>query len=215
MRLFLHTALLAVLVATLGPAPSAYALQSYFINNEVKADNIEMFPKWMEMLTHYNAESHTLDTLCGKEQYNPCKLKDWKNFMEALKGKPRMEQLTQVNAFANRYPYIEDIVNWGLEDYWETVYEFQRKAGDCEDYAIAKFTALRALGVPNDDMRIEIVEDINLGGIIHAILIVFVDGQVYVLDNQIKQVVPAVSIYHYKPIYSINEAHWWRHIMIQ
>jgi len=203
---------LVVIIAC--PLP-LHALQSYFINNEVKADNISLFPKWTGMLTRYNTESHTLDDVCGDEQYSPCKLKDWKTLMEGLRGKSRIKQIDAVNRFVNRYPYIEDIVNWGMEDYWATVYEFQQKSGDCEDYAIAKFTSLRALGVPNDDMRIEIVQDLNLGGIIHAILIVFVDGQVYVLDNQIKQVMLAIDIYHYKPIYSINETHWWRHHMIQ
>ncbi len=193
----------------------AAAIQSYFINNEEKADNIEMFPKWMSMLSNYDKESRQLDNVCGSDKYNTCKLKEWKNFMEGLKGKSRLRQMDAVNRFVNRYPYIEDIVNWGVEDYWATVYEFQRKSGDCEDYAIAKFTSLRALGVPNDDMRIEVVQDLNLGGILHAVLIVFADGQVYVLDNQIKQVMLAVDIYHYKPIYSINEAHWWRHLMIQ
>jgi predicted transglutaminase-like cysteine proteinase len=194
---------------------AAPALQSYFINYEVRADNIDMFPKWMEMLGHYSAESHQLDDVCGKDEYSTCKLKDWKDYMESLRSLPRLQQMDAVNRYVNRYPYIEDIVNWGLEDYWATVYEFQRKSGDCEDYAIAKFQSLRALGVPNDDMRIEVVQDLNLGGIIHAILIVFYQGQVYVLDNQIKQVMRAVDIYHYKPIYSINEAHWWRHIMVQ
>ncbi len=196
-------------------APPAVALQSYFINNEVKADNIDMFPKWMDMIARYNAESHPLDSICGQERYSTCKLKEWKDFVEGLRGQRRLDQMDQINRFVNRYPYIEDIVNWGVEDYWATVYEFQRKSGDCEDYAIAKFMSLRALGVPNDDMRIEVVQDLNLGGILHAILIVFVGDQVYVLDNQIKQVILAVDIYHYKPIYSINEAHWWRHIMIQ
>jgi len=202
-------------LAMLAGLHDAVALQSYFINNEVKADNIDMFPKWMDMLNRYDNESHTLDDVCGKDRFSTCKLKEWKEFVEGLRGKPRLEQMAQINAFANKYPYIEDIVNWGLEDYWATVYEFQRKSGDCEDYAIAKWTSLRALGVPADDMRIEIVQDLNLGGVIHAILIVFADGQVYVLDNQIKQVMLAVNIYHYKPIYSINENHWWRHLMIQ
>jgi predicted transglutaminase-like cysteine proteinase len=193
----------------------AVALQSYFINNELKADNIQMFPKWTDMLARYNAESHPLDSVCGKTKYSPCKLKDWKDFEEGLRGKPVLSQLEAVNRFVNKYPYIEDIVNWGLEDYWATVYEFQRKSGDCEDYAIAKYMSLRALGVPEDDMRIEIVQDLNLGGILHAVLIVFADDEVYVLDNQIKQVMRAVDIYHYKPIYSINESHWWRHVMIQ
>jgi predicted transglutaminase-like cysteine proteinase len=209
-------AFLLLSMAALVMPLQANALQSYFINNEVESDNIEMFPKWMDMLKRYDDESQTLNDACGKDRFNTCKLKDWKLFVEGLRGKPRLEQMAQVNAFVNKYPYVEDIVNWGLEDYWETVYEFQRKnSGDCEDYAIAKYTSLRALGVPADEMRIEIVQDLNLGGVIHAILIVFADKQVYVLDNQIKQVMLAVNIYHYKPIYSINETHWWRHLMIQ
>jgi len=191
------------------------ALQSYFINNEVRADNIEMFPKWMGMLSRYDVESRMLDDVCNEDPYSPCKLKEWGKTMETLLGKPRLEQMDTVNRFVNQYPYIEDIVNWGVEDYWANVYEFQRKSGDCEDYAIAKFMSLRALGVPNEDMRIAVVQDLNLGGILHAVLIVFNEGQVYVLDNQIKQVMLATDIYHYKPIYSINETHWWRHIMIQ
>jgi hypothetical protein len=31
------------------------------------------------------------------------------------------------------------------------------------------------------------------------------------LDNQIKTVVPANSIKHYQPVYSINENGWWLH----
>jgi predicted transglutaminase-like cysteine proteinase len=196
-------------------AMPATALESYFINQEVRADNVEMFPKWMSMLAHYDAESHTLDTICGSDQYDTCKLKTWSQYIESLRGKPRLEQMDAINSYINQYPYIEDIVNWGVDDYWATVYEFQRKSGDCEDYAIAKWTSLRALGVPNDDMRIEIVQDLSLGGIIHAVLVVYVADKMYVLDNQIKRVTLASDIYHYKPIYSINETHWWQHIITQ
>ncbi len=215
MKFYLRMAIVCIGTALCFFSQPAEALQSYFINNEIEANNIEMFPKWTEMLGHYNTESHQLDGVCGKQQYSTCKLKEWKEFVEGLRGKPRLAQMNAINRFVNKYPYIEDIVNWGVEDYWADVYEFQRKSGDCEDYAIAKFMSLRALGVPDDDMRIEVVQDLNLGGILHAVLIVFVDDDVYVLDNQIKQVVKAVDIYHYKPIYSINEEHWWQHIMIQ
>ena len=196
-------------------ATPAAALQSYFINNEVKADNVDMFPKWMDMLGRYHAEADPQEKVCGKNEYSICKMEEWKTFLQGEAGKPRLTQMAEVNAFANRYPYIEDMVNWGVEDYWATVYEFQRKSGDCEDYAISKYMSLRALGFGEDDMRIIIVQDLNLGGILHAVLVVFEGGQVYILDNQIKQVMLAVNIYHYKPIYSINEKHWWRHIMLQ
>jgi predicted transglutaminase-like cysteine proteinase len=215
MEFFRRRALIIVIALIFASPHEACALQSYFINNEVKADNIEMFPKWIDMLSRYKAEATPLDAACGREEYSICKMKEWKTFIAGEQGKPRLQQMADVNAFANRYPYIEDIVNWGVEDYWATVYEFQRKSGDCEDYAIAKYMSLRALGVSGEDMRIIIVQDLNLGGILHAVLIVFLNGQVYVLDNQIKQVMLAVDIYHYKPIYSINEYHWWRHLMIQ
>lgn len=206
--------LLIVLAAFFLPR-EACAFQSYFINKEIKSDNIEMFSKWTDVLARYEATAHSLDDVCGSdEKYSPCRLKVWKKTLEGLRGKPLIEQIDGVNRLVNSYPYVEDIVNWGVDDYWETPYEFQERNGDCEDYAISKFMSLRALGVTNDQMRIEIVQDLNLGGVIHAILIVFVDGKVYVLDNQIKQVILAVDIYHYKPIYSINEEHWWRHIML-
>ena len=70
--------------------------------------------------------------------------------------------------------------------------------------------SLRALGVEGDVLRVAVVQDLNLGGIIHAVLVVYIGSTAYILDNQIKQVMLATKIYHYVPIYSINEKHWWQ-----
>jgi len=210
---YASTVLMAVLVCA--STSQALAFQSYFINREIKSDNIAMFTKWTDVLARYDEKSKSLEEVCSNERYDTCKLRGWKQELEKLRQKPLIEQIDGVNRLVNAYPYIEDIVNWGIGDYWETPYEFQDRNGDCEDYAFAKFVSLRALGVGNDKLRMEIVQDLNLGGVIHAILIVFVEDEVYVLDNQIKQVMLAVDIYHYKPIYSINEEHWWRHVMIE
>ena len=187
---------------------------TYFVNREVESDNIRMFPRWTGMLSRYSAEGHALDSVCGAPQHTPCKLKEWKEFLLELRDAPLLEKLTEVNRFLNKYPYIDDIVNWGFDNYWETPYEFQRKSGNCKDYAIAKFMSLRAIGVPNDIMRITVLKDLNLGGVIHAILVVSLNEKSYILDNQIKQVVSTDSVYHYMPIYSINEEHWWQHFML-
>jgi predicted transglutaminase-like cysteine proteinase len=61
-------------------------------------------------------------------------------------------------------------------------------------------------------MRVIILQDLNLGGIIHAVLGIYEGDELYILDNQIKQVIPARKIYHYKPIYAINEDNWWRYV---
>jgi predicted transglutaminase-like cysteine proteinase len=45
--------------------------------------------------------------------------------------------------------------------------------------------------------------------VIHAVLGVYDKGEWLILDNQSTQVMPALSIYHYKPIYGINEDAWW------
>jgi predicted transglutaminase-like cysteine proteinase len=54
------------------------------------------------------------------------------------------------------------------------------------------------------------LNDLNLG-LGHAILVVYVEGTPMVLDNQIQKVVPASSIKHYKPVYSVNDTGWWLH----
>lgn len=195
-------------------APCAWAFQSYFAAREIRASNIELFPKWTGVLERYGTEARTLENICDASPYNPCKLKEWKDFLTQQQGKKLAEQVEAVNRFVNAYPYIEDIVNWGVADYWETPYEFQKRNGDCEDFAISKYMSLRALGVPDDLMRITIVRDLNLGGIIHAILVVQLDDERVIMDNQIKQVIPALDVYHYLPVYGINETHWWQYFVL-
>ena len=121
-----------------------------------------------------------------------------------------MSQIREINDYMNRAPYITDPVNWGEKDFWATPGEFMAKFGDCEDYAISKYMSLRYLGYAEKDLRVVAVKDLNLK-IGHAILVVFYKGNPYVLDNQIKQVVPAAKIKHYLPVFSINAKAWWKH----
>jgi len=121
-----------------------------------------------------------------------------------------LDAMDRTNRVVNRHRYILDTVNWGVDDFWETPLEFHLKNGDCEDYAIAKYKMLKLLGMPADKMRIVVLRDNNLR-IYHAVLVVWIDGEPYLLDNQIRTVVSARSVNHYDPIFSINEHGWWRH----
>ena len=162
-----------------------------------------MFPKWRGMLRLFENELKT----CGPDQ---CRKTEWQAIVERLRGKDIMTQLREINTEMNKRPYITDQVNWNLPDYWATPLQFLQKGGDCEDFAIAKYMALRAVGVPVEDMRIVVLNDLNLG-IAHAVLAVYVNANPYILDNQISKVVPASTIRHYQPVYSINENGWWLH----
>ena len=64
---------------------------------------------------------------------------------------------------------------------------------------------------PAAQLRIVVLRDRRLA-LDHAITIAYVEGRVLTLDNQLASVVPADSIYHYQPYYSINEDGWWLHL---
>ena len=190
---------------TAAPADQLAAVSpaQLFGTTEIHSSNLKMFPKWRGTLQRFESELKS----CGPNQ---CRKKEWEAVIDRLRDKDLMTQLREINTEMNDKRYVTDPVNWNLPDYWATPFQFLRKNGDCEDYAIAKYMALRDLGVPIDDMRIVVLNDLNLG-IAHAILAVYVNGKPYILDNQISKVVPANSIHHYQPVYSINENGWWLH----
>ncbi len=95
--------------------------------------------------------------------------------------------------------------------HWETPFEFMRRNGQCQDYAITKFLLLRALGVPDDAMRLVVLRDIRRQ-VDHAVLVVTVAGRSLMLDNLAPRVVSAAANSDYRAYYSINEAGWWLHL---
>jgi predicted transglutaminase-like cysteine proteinase len=195
--------------SVIGSGYAYSADRSYFDMDEVRSTNLVPFPKWNKMVSRYGVQKKARSEDCGKTRFNPCEAVQWREFIRSIESKPLQAQIEEVNDWSNKHPYVEDQLNWGLNDYWETPLEFMEINGDCEDYAISKYYSMRALGLSADKMRIIIVQDFNLGGIIHAVLGVYDHDELYILDNQIKQVMPAMRIYHYRPIFGINENAWW------
>lgn len=183
-----------------------------FGSSEVRNDRLFAFKKWNGMLERYTLRDAAVDRKlpCRVGASFRCKSDEWDDFVVSLKDLSPREQIERVNSYTNASPYVNDIVNWRVRDYWETVDEFIARDGDCEDYAIAKYFALKSLGFNPSKMRIVVLEDQNLG-VPHAVLVVYLGDEALILDNQIPDVVRDSSIVHYKPIYSINEQSWWFH----
>jgi predicted transglutaminase-like cysteine proteinase len=197
-------AIAALLLMVLGAGPAeARKYPKIFGSIELFSAKTTRFPKWLGMLDRFQGGGK----LCESAT---CTTKGWKEFIVELQGKDLTTQLKEVNRAFNTHRYILDINNWGEEDYWATPFQFLKKHGDCEDYAISKYFTLKALGVPIEDMRVVALRDLNLN-LGHAVLVVYVGDQPMLLDNQIASVVPANSIRHYNPVFSINEAGWWLH----
>ena len=55
---------------------------------------------------------------------------------------------------------MSDLAQFGEIDVWSSpLVTFYRGAGDCEDYAIAKYVALGMAGIPAEDLRIVVLAD--------------------------------------------------------
>ncbi len=122
-----------------------------------------------------------------------------------------MQQIKLVNRYANEKEYILDIENYGVADYWATPKEFLVNNGDCEDYAIIKMLSMKWLGYNIDMMRVVVVQDTNLR-IAHAVMAIEKNNDILILDNQIDEVISHADIFHYVPVYSVNENNWWMHV---
>ncbi len=205
-RMFL--ALLALVFVSPQPALCApLGLEPIFGLSGKQLSSFKPIPKWTTVLDRYRTEE-AQDVRCREAGQGRCPYTEWMTLIDSLRTRDRMTQIKKANAFANRWQYTEDAVNWGVSDYWATPGEFFQKAGDCEDYAIVKFMTLRALGFENDDLLIVAVMDDNLG-VGHAITLVSLDGRILLLDNQINRVIPAERVHHYRPVYAVNEQSWW------
>ena len=200
----------AVLDSAPANATTTPAYPALFGTKEVHSKNLAPFAKWNGVLERYFDEVELADGDCQATSFNKCYLQDWAAFLDTLRGGDPMEQLDRVNRYMNAARYITDPRHWNNKDYCATPGQFFNRDGDCEDYAIAKFMSLRALGWDNAHLRIVLLQDLNLK-IPHAVLVVYRDDGTWVLDNQIEQLITADKILHYRPLFSLNEDSWWLH----
>jgi len=101
---------------------------------------------------------------------------------------------------------VSDLAQYGETDVWASpLVTFGRGAGDCEDYAIAKFMALRQAGVADDDLRIVIMRD-PLHGEDHAVAAARLDGHWLMLDNQRMALVEDINVRTYRPLFVFDQS---------
>lgn len=134
-----------------------------------------------------------------------------KRLVESKKGITEQDKLREVNDFFNLVPYYTDIQHWGKEDYWATPFEkLTTFGGDCEDYAIAKYFALRELGVDDGKLRITYVKALNWNQA-HMVLTYSSSPREIplVLDNLRPEILPANRRKDLVPVYSFNVQGLW------
>lgn len=171
---------------------------------------LKNMPKWERVVAaerkNPTFERKDLNTLMRGSLYT-----QWQQLVEKTKNASVLEKTRAVTVFFNRWPYRTDQDVYKLADYWATPAEFLARSGDCEDYAITKFYALVSLGVDPESLRVVALRDV-IRNLAHAVLAVYTDNTVYILDNLTTLVLPHERYQHYWPQYSINEVYRWAHV---
>lgn len=129
------------------------------------------------------------------------------DIVEAAKDRVGRARLGAINRAVNlAIRPVSDLAQYGQIDVWASpLATLARGAGDCEDYAIAKFVALRRAGVASDDLRIVIMHD-PVRGEDHAMAAARLDGRWLTLDNRHMTMVEDVQLPNYRPIFLIEAA---------
>ncbi len=141
------------------------------------------------------------------------RLVDWRNIIQKEKYKtlPEQEKLRLVNDFFNKVRFVDDIEHWQKEDYWATPVEMlSTNGGDCEDFSIAKYFTLKALGVSIERMRLTYVKSIVLEQA-HMVLAYYPkpNAEPLILDNLMDDIRLASSRKDLVPVYSFNGDGLW------
>ncbi|HEX4409489.1 MAG TPA: transglutaminase-like cysteine peptidase [Xanthobacteraceae bacterium] len=100
---------------------------------------------------------------------------------------------------------MSDMAQWGVADRWSPPLEtFATGRGDCEDYAIAKYVALTAAGVPAKDVKLVIVHN-TAANEDHAITAVQIDGDWVLLDNRWLTLVADKAMRQATPLFVLDD----------
>jgi len=152
--------------------------------------------------------------LQATKKYGPLanqRLQAWQALVDKNLNKSERLKLELVNDFFNQVLWVSDQKHWGTSDYWATPIELLgTDAGDCEDYTIAKYFTLKALGVPEKKLYLTYVKAIRLNQA-HMVLTYFETPRSVplVLDNINKRILKATKRKDLVPIYSFNGDGLW------
>ena len=101
--------------------------------------------------------------------------------------------------------YTPDLEQHGVIDVWMApLATLASGRGDCKDYAIAKYFALRDAGVAPEDLRLLLVRDQSVRQD-HAVVAIRDDGRWLLLDNRYSRLLDAAEAHQFVPLFAIDQ----------
>ena len=165
----------------------------------------EISAKWREVQSRIFADEETIAACRSNE--STCSHAA-RRFLSIVKlgrkheGRARLGSLNRAVNMAIKP--ASDWAQYGYDDYWASPLQtLGSGAGDCEDYAIVKYVALRELGVSADDLRVVIVQD-DKRLTEHAVVAVRSERKWLILDNRTMAILNTEDARNYRPLFALN-----------
>jgi predicted transglutaminase-like cysteine proteinase len=119
----------------------------------------------------------------------------------AARGRSGLARIGEINRAVNlAIKPVSDLTQYGVPDVWASpLMTFGSGAGDCEDYAIAKYVALLEAGLPQEDLRLIVVYN-RPAREQHMVAAARVDGRWLVLDNRTMRLIADADIGDLAPL---------------
>ncbi|HEY6860906.1 MAG TPA: transglutaminase-like cysteine peptidase [Pseudolabrys sp.] len=156
---------------------------------------------WHKVQDDWAVERRMLDQCRVEREHCPSRVAlQFLTIIDGARVRTGRAQLGYVNRAINlAIRPMNDLANYGVEEIWTApLATLARGAGDCTDYAIAKYYALGEAGIPANDRRVVVVSAKSREK--HAVLAVRDDQHWLILDNRGMAIVDAKAT-QYVPLF--------------
>src|SRR5258708_620328 len=161
--------------------------------------------KWRGIESDLIKEEKVLEQCRADAAGCPSYAAQFLRLINAVKSKSGRAQLDEANRGVNAaIRFVSDFTQYGEADRWSApLATFATAKGDCEDYAIAKYVALRDAGFPIDDLRVVLVRDRTLRQD-HAVLAARLDDRWLSLDSLPAELIEDSRVSNFTPLFAIG-----------
>jgi predicted transglutaminase-like cysteine proteinase len=162
--------------------------------------------KWRDVLARIDSEEETLAACRATPDACSPAARQLLRIVERGRQRTGRARLGEINRAVNlSIKATSDWSQYGADDFWSTpLATLEKGAGDCEDYAILKYLALREAGISPDDLRLLIVS-YPRRRIFHAVLAVHLDEEWLLLDNLTMAMVNSLEATQYRPLIALDD----------
>ena len=197
----------ASIIPTDAPAFQSPALPEPFGLTTLGVDSGDVLTKWTSVEADIRAESDVLSRCRTSAELCPAAAQRFLAIVaqgRALTGRARIGVINRAINLAIRP--MSDLAQWGVIDRWSApLVTLTTGRGDCEDYAIAKYVALKEAGIAAEDVKLVIVRDLGFGGE-HAVVAVRLDGHWIMLDNRWLTLVEDSKVRQIAPLFVLDQS---------